>query len=464
MEEKIYLYYTNDLHSNFAQWPRVTEYIKQARKKHQVANEPNYVFDIGDHVDRMHPITEAFRGKGNISLLNDAGYDFVTLGNNEGITLSHNELFHLYDEANFQVLCANLHSTAEQSPSWLQPTVRIQTNQGVRIGIIGLTAPFNDYYHLLDWHISDPFASLETYIADLKQSSDIIVLLSHLGISEDQEIARRFKDVDVILGGHTHHLLRTGEAVNQAIITAAGKHCYYIGEVILTWEHQEQKLVKKEAYTTDISDYPMNTQTEERLNELQVESNRILAKPVVTIEEPIEVNWFKTTTIMQRLTEKVHQATNADCAMFNSGLLLDGFQAGTITYGDVHSVCPHPINPCMVELSGAELLEVIRATYTAEFIDLELKGFGFRGKVIGNMVFSGIQVETGQHRQGHTYVETVQVNGSPIIPTKLYNVVTADTFTFGRMLPEIAKSEKKRYILPAFIRDYLAETLQEHYG
>src|SRR5699024_5993118 len=113
----------------------------------------------------------------------------------------------------------------------------------VKVGFIGLTAPFNAFYELLDWHVSSPYRVLDSYIRGLSEKTDVIVLLSHLGISEDQEIARRFPEIDVIIGGHTHHLLRTGEHVNNTVITAAGKHCYHVGEVILTWDHEKKKLV-----------------------------------------------------------------------------------------------------------------------------------------------------------------------------------------------------------------------------
>jgi 5'-nucleotidase len=464
MKEKIYFYYTNDLHSNFSQWPRVAKYINDVKEKRNTTNESCWVVDIGDHMDRVHPISEAFMGKENVALLNEVGYDFVTLGNNEGITLAHDDLFHLYDKAEFQVVCANLHSKDDILPDWLNPHVQIRSFQGINIGIIGLTAPFNDYYELLGWEVSDPYVVLEKYISELKKSTDIIVILSHLGISEDQEIARRFDDVDVIIGGHTHHLLRTGKEVNQTIITAAGKHCYHIGEVILTWDHEEKKLMKKEAYTIDITEYAEDTQIAEKLVALQTEADQILAKRVITIDEPISIDWYTNSTIMQHLTDYILANTAADCAMFNAGLLLDNFPTGDITYGDIHRACPHPINPCIVELTGAELMEVIRATYTKEFIDLELKGFGFRGKILGKMVFSGLDVITDYHPNGQEYVLHVYFDDKPLVVDQVYKVVTADTFTFGRILPEVAKSTYKSYVLPKFIRDFLAETLQVHYG
>lgn len=269
MEEKLYFYYTNDLHSNFEQWPRVVTYLNEARTLRNKHGELNWTIDIGDHVDRSHPITEASMGRANVRLLNDADYDFVTIGNNEGITMSHQDLYHLYDEAAFEVTCANLHSTDNIQPPWLRPTVKIETAQGLRIGMIGLTAPFNAFYELLNWHVSPEFEVLDKYMKDLEQYADIIIVMSHLGITVDQEIARRYDAVDAIIGGHTHHLLRTGEYVNNALITAAGKHCVYIGEVILTWDHKQKRLVKKEAYTTDITHLEKDAETDQTLRSMQ---------------------------------------------------------------------------------------------------------------------------------------------------------------------------------------------------
>ena len=68
----------------------------------QIVGDACYIFDIGDHVDRSHPFTEGTKGQGNIRLLNEAGYDAVTIGNNEGITMSKEALSSLYDGCQFR--------------------------------------------------------------------------------------------------------------------------------------------------------------------------------------------------------------------------------------------------------------------------------------------------------------------------------------------------------------------------
>ncbi|GGB36488.1 bifunctional metallophosphatase/5'-nucleotidase [Virgibacillus dakarensis] len=463
MQEKLCLYYTNDLHSNFSQWPRVAGYLKEAKASKAREQASCLLMDVGDHVDRVHPIAEAFMGKANVQLMNDVGYDVVTLGNNEGITLGHEDLYHLYDDADFQVVCANLHDMAEKEPDWLKPVVYFRSVNGVRIGVIGLTAPFNNYYELLQWHVSNPFKALEKYIKSVKEAADIVILLSHLGISEDQAIARRFSEIDVIIGGHTHHLLRTGENVNNTIITAAGKHCTFVGEVILTWDHQAKKLVHKEAYTTDITHLAKDSETEKMLQQLYKKANNLLGQTVVHLHQTIEVKWFQETAIMRKLTDTMKMWTKADCAMLNSGLLLDELSKGDVTYKDIHRICPHPINPCVVELTGDELTEVVRASFTKDLMELKLKGFGFRGEVIGRMVFSGLAIATTVLTDGRESVKNVFFQGEPLDPDRIYSVAVADTFTFGRLLPEIAKSETKQYFLPEFLRDLLAYTLRNDF-
>src|SRR5690625_4570800 len=101
MLENIYFYFTGDLHSYFNHWSRVASFIKNKREEQKSKSISSFLFDIGDHIDRVHPITEASMGKVNVNLMNDLNYDVITIGNNEGITLSNKQLYHLYDDASF---------------------------------------------------------------------------------------------------------------------------------------------------------------------------------------------------------------------------------------------------------------------------------------------------------------------------------------------------------------------------
>ncbi|MBU5584239.1 bifunctional metallophosphatase/5'-nucleotidase, partial [Enterococcus sp. S181_ASV_20] len=72
---------------------------------------------------------------------------------------------------------------------------------------------------------------LPDLVSELRPKVDVLVLMSHLGISVDRQIARELPAIDVILGSHTHHLFETGEKIGDVQLVAAGKYGYYVGEV-----------------------------------------------------------------------------------------------------------------------------------------------------------------------------------------------------------------------------------------
>src|SRR5699024_2562387 len=172
MQEHIFFYYTNDFHSHFEQWPKVANYLKNKQQTHESLQQDYYIVDVGDHVDRVDPIAEASLGKANIDLLNELNYDAVTLGNNEGVTLSYDALYHLYDEAQFDVLCANLHPIHDESPQWLQSNTTFTTKEGTTIAVIGLTSAFYTFYNRLGWHIENPYTYLEKELGSIRSSHD----------------------------------------------------------------------------------------------------------------------------------------------------------------------------------------------------------------------------------------------------------------------------------------------------
>ena len=194
MIETIHFYHTNDLHSHFQHWPRIQDLVTTRKKWHLEEGESSFTLDLGDHIDRSHIFTEGTLGKGNVELLNQAQYDVVTIGNNEGITLSYSELENLYTDAQFEVVVGNLANHNQEIPSWLIPTTILTTIHGTRIGVTALTAEFTLFYEQLGWHVSDAFEVLQSQIEELKPHVDIIICLSHLGINKDEAMAEQYSD------------------------------------------------------------------------------------------------------------------------------------------------------------------------------------------------------------------------------------------------------------------------------
>ena len=459
MSEVIHLYHTNDFHSHFENWPRIVEFLKERRLLHQETGDEAIILDIGDHVDRWHPYSEGTLGKGNIVQLNEAGYQYVTIGNNEGITLPHDALDRLYEQAEFKVLVANIYDENHVRPNWAMPYSVHTTKQGTRIAFIGVTAFFQKFYSNLGWEITEPFSELKTQLQAIKGEADIIVVLSHLGIHDDERLAEDFPEIDIVLGAHTHHVLHHGKLVNQTLLCCAGKYGFFIGQVEIQVDEQK-RITKKSAWLYDTNELPELVGEREWIEEMYYSGGETLQEVVCRLPEPLSNDWFKEERLSEILCEALREWSGADCAFLNAGLLLEGLPQGAVTKGDIHRICPHPINPCVIQLNGIELKEILLQSRNEEWPHIQVKGFGFRGKIMGIMLYNQIDfVETS-----NKVVKQINLNGKELQPEKTYKLVIPDMFTFGYFFPQIQRSKNKEYLMPEFLRDILLWKLIKMYA
>lgn len=447
MLEKIHIFHTNDLHSHFKYWPRMQSYVKEERNNLESIGETSYLFDVGDHLDRSNIYTEATIGKGNVQLLNEAEYDVVTIGNNEGITLSHDELFHLYDDANFDVVVGNIDAVNGRNPAWLKPYVVLTTKKGTKLGIIAATAMFDVYYEALNWQLVEARSTLLRLAHQLRKEVDIILCLSHLGITEDELLAEECPEIDVIFGSHTHHVLPEGKLVNGVLLTGGGKFGQYTGHLVIEYDKKMRKIVEKKDTLIHNKDLP-NIQNEQQIvQSLEDEGIRILDTPVFTTEKSYNKEWFHYSQLSDLFAHAILEKSGADCALFNAGIFLDGLPKGNVTALDVHRIFPHPINLCTIELSVKEIKEIYMQSKNEEWPYIELKGLGFRGVIFGKMLTYGFSMN--DNRQ-------LLINGKLADNNQIYKLVTLDLFTFGYFYPSF-KYAKKQYILPEFLRNIMID-------
>ena len=147
--------------------------------------------DIGDHVDLSAPITQATLGKKNIELLNEAKCDIATIGNNEGMTISHEALQNLYTNAQFEVICANVFDEEGHLPNRIASSY-IKEIDGVRILFVAATAPFTPFYRALDWVVTDPLESIKDEIKANDGHYDVLIVMSHVGVFLMRNYAKKF--------------------------------------------------------------------------------------------------------------------------------------------------------------------------------------------------------------------------------------------------------------------------------
>ncbi|MBS4200181.1 bifunctional metallophosphatase/5'-nucleotidase [Bacillus sp. FJAT-49732] len=444
MKEKIHIYHTNDLHSHFENWPKIQSFLAKRKVFHESKGEDVFIFDCGDFMDRWHPFTEGSMGKGNTALLNESQYTAITIGNNEGITLPFHDLDSLYQEANFDVVVANLYLPEYKRPDWVHPYVIYETKHGQKIGVTAVTTYYQKLYHLLGWELTEPFTELEIQLNRLKDETDMIIVLSHLGIHDDEKMAELFPQIDLIIGAHTHHFFHEGQKAHNTMMAAAGKYGRFIGYIEVDLIKKPVKILPRLFETASL---PSEKDEQRFVQELENIGKKQLDETVTQLHNSLEYSWDKPSPLANLLCEAIHEWCNPDCTLINSGLILTSLQIGDVTKYDIHQMLPHPINPCTVELTGAELKEVLFHAEDEEWIDLGVIGLGFRGSVMGAFVHYGVVVDKKEQQ--------VLIKGFPIDPEKTYTLGTTDMFTFGKFFPEIRRSEVKNYFMPEFLRDIM---------
>lgn len=442
-EEAIHLYHTNDIHSHFDSWPKISRYLHTQKQLHHSAHEACFILDIGDHVDRSHPFTEGTTGKGNVALLNSAGYDAVTIGNNEGITMSKKALNSLYEGAQFDVVLSNLKETDGSLPKWVKPYKIYETASGIRVGVIGATAMYTAFYAKLGWQIEEPRRALKKVAEQIQHETDIILCLSHLGVSEDRLLAEETELIDVIFGAHTHHLFPEGEMVNDTLLAATGKFGEYVGQVEICLNANTKKVMRKRAKVVHVSGLESYEEDVQEVNELIQAGQEALEENVFYTKSPLKQQLFDESPMSSFFGRALIEYTGADCAMFNAGIFLGSLEKGWVTKRMVHALLPHPINPCTVTLDGAELLEVYRLSGNEAWPETEIKGLGFRGTFMGKMIFERLFTKS----DGELYA-----GNRKVVAGESYTLATLDMFTFGFFFPSLTHALKE-YHMPELIRD-----------
>ncbi|TGD23814.1 bifunctional metallophosphatase/5'-nucleotidase [Companilactobacillus suantsaicola] len=452
--EKIQIVHTNDLHSHFENFPRIARFIENSRNT-SIADD-FYLFDIGDAMDRAHPLTEATNGKANIEWMNQLHYDAATIGNNEGLGNSHQELMHLYDEANFPVILDNLYDEkTKQLADFAKPFKVLTTKSGTKIGVIGMTAPFILTYPLLNWDIRLIQDILPQALAAVKDC-DVIILLSHLGVSMDRLIAKNHPEIDVIIGSHTHHLFEKGEMDNGVLLAAAGKYGQNIGNIDLELNDQKE-ITNKVAFTTRTADLPKEKADDAWILAQHEKGEKLLdQRKIANLPVSLSKDYQAPHAVINEALDAMQDFTGAEVAILSSGLFLKDLPKGVISQKDLHDLLPHAIHAMKTTMTGENVWRLVMEMEKNRLYlrTHQQKGMGFRGKIFGEIVYRGIKIDSKRN---------VYVNGQELNPNQEYTLALLDHYLFVPYFPSIEIAGDNEILYPKFLRNVFGDYLSKKY-
>jgi len=166
-----------------------------------------------------------------IQSYNEMGYDVANVGEKD-LMMGLRSFSETTQKAKFPFISANLIDKKTQK-GMFAPYV-IKEIAGLKIAILGLLDnQFNSALQEIDpgLTILDPIPTLKELTKRLRESSDLIVVLSQLGESRDRKMARENPQIDLILGGGGDALKAVIERVNEVPIYRLEPRGGYLGRI-----------------------------------------------------------------------------------------------------------------------------------------------------------------------------------------------------------------------------------------
>jgi 5'-nucleotidase len=222
--KQLTILHTNDVHSRLDPFPmdgskyegmggvanrkKMIDEIKQS-------NDNILLLDCGD-IFQGTPYFNLYKGEPEMKAMTALGYDAGTIGNHDfdgGIENLAKQLVH----ANFPLVNCNYDFTNTPLENKIPPYIVIKKG-GLKIGIIGVGIQLKglvlpDMYGNTKYNNPVPLANEYAHLLKVKKKCDMVICLSHLGYEykddklSDSTFAPQTKNIDLILGGHTHTFL-----------------------------------------------------------------------------------------------------------------------------------------------------------------------------------------------------------------------------------------------------------------
>lgn len=385
--------HSNDIHGRVEGLARLASLVQRIKDD----NPHGHVlyFDLGDSEEYSHRLCSLTKGAATHRLLQEAGCNAVVVGNAM--------------LARFGPAAVEIDSAASQYPHLLA-NVRMPDGTPLpgtlgsfildvgehKLGLIGLSSNMDGYETFFELQYLDPLECARQAISELQQEGiQAVILLSHLGLPADRQLAEALQgDVSLILGGHSHTLLTTGEWVGEVLIAQAGQYAEHLGRVDLEW--RDGRLTPRQGSVIEITDaVPPSQRLLEETDAIEVELQHYLGQIVCTLPQPMDFAIERECRVGNLMADALRWWGKAEIGLVVPGpVFTDSYPAGPLSRERLWSLCPSPGNPGISTMRGMHLAQLIERGLDPEFA--QDRHPALRGMARGLIHLSGAQVQQGK--------------------------------------------------------------------
>jgi 5'-nucleotidase len=457
------IFHTNDMHARLEAMARLSSFARRLRAEAKAQGRQVFFWDAGDAADRRARFCSISKGAAFSPILSAMEYTLQTMGNAISLTYGPQAMAAVAARADFPILAANCRDGEGPLPEGLQEYVLIPLPHGLTMGVLGLTAPWGNYYETFGLHFPDFRDVARDLVGKLRQQgSALVVVLSHLGLEDDRRLAEKIGGIDLIIGAHSHDRLSTGEERDGVLIAQAGQYAEALGRIDLTLDPATGHILASSAQVLDVPESePPDPIVMAAIAAAEQEADVLMAQPIGALAFPLDLDHFRECGIGNLTADALRERLDAEVAIVSSGLFHQDLPAGTITLGQLDAACFSTANPCLTEVRGAQILTALERGLDPAISHFE--HHSFRGTPVGIPQIGGMAVEYDPQSGVGQRIRRVTVQGQLLDPNRLYRLAHTDAETMSELGYLVLDQGQMTYHeVPTILREVIEEYLRRH--
>lgn len=380
---------------------------------------PAFLVDGGDLVQGSGPAAWS-QGKVMIEPANALGLDAFVPGNWEPV-YGPQRFLEIMGALKTRVIAYNFHR--KDSGNRLFEPAAIIARDGVRVAFVGVADPTTTLRQpprQVEGLDSTRMEGFREYLQDLRRNErpDLVVAVTHTGLTVSRQLARENPELNVVLSGHTHE--RTFQAIREGncLIVEAGSLGSFLGCLDIALkdgggiDSHSFRLVPVDAAEFD-EDSGVRALVQAELSPHRARMNRVLCETRVPIlrYDVLETN------ADNLITDAVRAAAGADIGLSNGFRFGPPIAAGPLTEADFWTILPIDAHVKKGWVTGAELKAYLEGELELVFSKNPWKlsgGWGPRA--------SGLEMTFEAYAGPGQRVREILVDGKPVSDKGRYSI------------------------------------------
>ena len=314
------------------------------------------LLNAGDLVQGT-PVSTIYHGLPVFEIGNLFGYDAATLGNHE-FDYGWMQARKFIATAKYPIVTANL-VNAKGELFTPKPYVILKVNE-LRVAVIG---GMTEELHTLtnpdsmgDWRTTPLVEAVRKCAAELRGQADLIVLLAHIDLKEEQAILESVPEVQVSVTGHIHTGLTEARSHDGRVLVRVRGYGVELGRLDLKVDTATHKLAdwKWKRIPVDSTKTAPAADVAALVDNWEAQVKAVVDRPLA-----ISTRAFTPREIKTLMEKALREETGADFVFINAGGVRDILPKGQLLERNVWNIMPFDNLLVMGTFKGKDLPAVV---------------------------------------------------------------------------------------------------------